>query len=134
MAQPHLTHGAAQRRGASFVLALSHSDRPRRLTGQDRRRRHILGDDASRRHDGISPYRDATENHRARGQPRAVLDFDRTSDEIECLPSMVVAAGADINLLRDADVAAERHVGQIIDPGFLPDPAMVSSNKAAMDT
>ena len=102
------------------------SYQPGGVSSYDCRCRHVFRDDAAGCHDSVGADRHTSQNQRPGAKPGSVSNFDWASDEIERRFAVVMAASADIHLLRNADVASQPDIGQIVDPNPLSDPAMIA--------
>ena len=68
----------------------------------------------------------ARSQNRFCGGPRPFAKMNGRKHETEVGIGPIVVAGAEIGSLRDADVAFHRDGGEIVDPGALADPAVIT--------
>ncbi len=100
---------------------------PSRIAGHDfgrtyRRANHGTGCDQR-----IAPDNAVGQHDCLGSDPCAAFDNDRRGDQVESATAMIVAAGAQIGALRNANMIAQANVGQVIDPNALAEPAVVAN-------
>ena len=105
--------------------------RHRRIANVDHVRFGIFGDDAAGGDDGVGFDGDAGEDGGAGADPSAVFDDNRFDYQAEGGVGPVVVAGAEVDPLGDAAVAADADRREGVEPGPLPDPAMVALRPAS---
>src|SRR5690606_21607691 len=97
-----------------------------RIAADDGGRLHVSGNDAATGYKTVGANPHSWQQGGARPNPRARFDHDRLGDQVKRRTPVVVAARAEIGALRDAYVAADFYVGEVVDPSFLANPAVVA--------
>src|SRR5690606_28016803 len=79
--------------------------------------------------DGIGTDSGSRQQDGARCNPSSIADRDGAGDKLKSSAAVIVASRAEINLLRQTNVAANRHVGEVIDPYPLSNPHMITNGE-----
>jgi hypothetical protein len=96
----------------------------------ERVRRHILEDNTARGDHSSRPNLHTGADECAGGDPTAVVNDDWTGEQLKIFPPIIVAAGAKIGALTDADIRSDRHLRKSQDSNVFPDPDTIANYEA----
>jgi len=99
------------------------------VAADDGRGWYALHDDAPRGGNRIGLHLHATKQRRSRTNPSTGMHDYRFRQQIESRRAVIVAAGAEISVLRNADMTADGDIFDIVDPHVLTDPAMIANRE-----
>lgn len=88
-----------------------------------------LHDDAPRGGNRVGMHFHTTKQSCPRTYPSSVMHDNRLGQQVERRRAVVVTAGAEIRILRNADVAADCYIRDVINPNVLPNPAVVADRE-----